>query len=213
MKRVVIVDDHTIFLNMISSYIRANSDYEVVTTFNSGNKFLKSCIGQDKKFDCVILDLSMDDGNGYIVLEELKKSNPHIKIIIMTFNKVPRVLDNLLKNGADGIINKSAVENEIVEGLKKVGENERFLCSITSSIINRTRNLVNELNEVQALTKREREVLTLICEDELTNAQIASKLFISEKTVKTHRNNIYTKLQVNSTIQLVRVAMDLGYVV
>lgn len=213
MKRVVIVDDHTIFLNMISSYIKANSDYEVVATFNSGNKFLDSCLGQELKFDCVILDLTMADGNGYTVLEELKKSNPHIKIIIMTFNKVPRVLDNLLKNGADGIINKSAVENEIVDGLKKVGGDERFLCSITSGIINRTRNLVNELNEIQALTKREREVLTLICEDELTNAQIASKLFISEKTVKTHRNNIYTKLQVNSTIQLVRAAMDIGYVV
>ena len=118
----------------------------------------------------------------------------------------------LNKSGADGIINKASEDVEILNALNAVEKGNIFLCPITSGIINNKRDKVRELNQINALTPREREILYLICNDELTNNQIADKLNISEKTVKTHRKNIYHKLNVNTTIQLVRAAINLAYI-
>lgn len=212
MKRVVIVDDHLILLNLISNDIRDNSEFEVVGTFKSGNELLFAYKRKELRFDFVLLDLMMDDGDGFQVLEELKKLDPLIKIIVMTFNRQPGLLESVLKGGANGVINKASENIEILNGLKSVENNKIFLCPITIEILNRKRDLVRDLNKVNALSTREREILNLICKDELNNSQIANKLSISEMTVKTHRKNIYTKLNVKTTIQLVRAAINLGYI-
>ncbi|MFA7326697.1 MAG: response regulator transcription factor [Candidatus Kapaibacterium sp.] len=212
MKRVAIVDDHLILLNLVSDYLKRNSEYEVAGTFKSGNELLFANRREEVDIDIVLLDLFMEDGDGFLVVEELKKLNPLIKIVIMTFNKQPGLLESVLKSGADGIINKASEDVEILNALKDVEKGNIFLCPITSSIINNKRDKVRELNQINALTPREREILYLICNDELTNNQIADKLHISEKTVKTHRKNIYHKLNVNTTIQLVRAAINLAYI-
>jgi DNA-binding NarL/FixJ family response regulator len=212
MKRVVVVDDHSILLNLISDYIRGNKDYEVVGTYKSGNELLFAYKREEVVFDVVLLDLFMDDGDGFQVVDELKKLDPLIKIIVMTFNKQPGLLESVLKGGADGIISKASDDNEIMNALKAVENNRNFLCPITTEILNKKRDLVKDLDRINALTTREREIVNLICKEELNNSQIADKLHISEKTVKTHRKNIYTKLGVSTTIQLVRAAINLGYI-
>lgn len=212
MKRVVVVDDHSILLNLISDYIRGNKDYEVVGTYKSGNELLFAYKREEVIFDMVLLDLFMDDGDGFQVVDELKKLNPLIKIIVMTFNKQPGLLESVLKAGADGIINKSSDDKEILNALEEVNKGNTFMCPISANIINTKRDKVRELNQINALTTREREIVNLICKEELNNSQIADKLHISEKTVKTHRKNIYTKLGVSTTIQLVRAAINLGYI-
>lgn len=212
MKRVVVVDDHSILLNLIKDFVNNNSDYNVVDSFKSGNQLLFAYSRGEVQFDIVLLDLFMEDGDGFQVIEELKKINPGIKIIIMTFNKQPGLLESVLKNGADGIINKSSDDKEIINALKEVNKGNIFMCPISTNIINTKRDMVSELNKINALTPREKEIVNLICKQELTNTQIAKKLSISDKTVKTHRKNIYAKLNVNTTIQLVRAAINLGYV-
>lgn len=212
MKRVVVVDDHSILLNLIKDFVNNNSDYNVVDSFKSGNQLLFAYSRGEVQFDIVLLDLFMEDGDGFQVVEELKKINPGIKIIIMTFNKQPGLLESVLKNGADGIINKSSDDKEIINALDSVTEGNVFMCPITSHIIHTKRDKVKELNKINALTAREKEILNLICKDELSSSEIASKLSISEMTVKTHRKNIYAKLNVNTTIQLVRAAINLGYI-
>lgn len=212
MKRVVIVDDHTILLNLVSEYLTINSELEVVGTFKSGNELLFAHSKGEINCDFILLDLFMEDGDGFTVLEELKKNNPLIKILVVTFNKQPGLLESVLKSGADGIINKASEDIEILNAFEEVNKGNVFLCPITSELIKNKRDKVRELNQKNPLTPREREILYLICNDELTNNQIADRLSISEKTVKTHRKNIYHKLNVNTTIQLVRAAINLAYI-
>lgn len=212
MKKVVVVDDHSLLLNLISNFVNENSEYEVKGTFKSGNELLFAYKKGEVEFDIVLLDLFMEDGDGFFVVEEMKRLNPLIKIIVMTFNKQPGLLESVLKNGADGVINKSSEDIEIIKALNSVSNGKVFLCPITSQIITNKRDKVRELNQINPLTSRERELLHLICKDELTTPEIAKQLHISEKTVKTHRKNIYQKLNVNTTIQLVRTAINLGYI-
>ena len=197
MKRVVVVDDHSILLNLISDYIRGNKDYEVVGTYKSGNELLFAYKREEVVFDVVLLDLFMDDGDGFQVMEELKRLNPLIKIIVMTFNKQPGLLESVIKSGADGIISKSTDDKEIMNALNTVAQNGTFFCPITTEILTKKSDMVRDLNRINALTARERELVNLICKEELNNSQIADKLHISEKTVKTHRKNIYTKVMIS----------------
>lgn len=212
MKKVVVVDDHTILLNLISDFVNRNSNYRVVGNFKSGNELLYAYKKNQIRFDIVLLDLFMDDGDGFQVIEELKKLSPDIKIIIMTFNKQPGLLESVIRMGADAIINKSSDDKEILMALEAISLGKRFTCSNTTKIIDNKRDKVRELERINPLTSREREILTLICKDECTNSAIAEKLHISEMTVKTHRKNIYHKLNVGTTIQLVRAAIHMGYI-
>lgn len=212
MKKVVVVDDHSLLLNLISNFVNEHTEYEVISTFKSGNELMFAYKKEEVNFDIVLLDLFMENGDGFFVVEELKKINPLIKIIVMTFNKQPGLLESVLKNGADGIISKSSDDIEIHNALDAVSNGKIFMCPATTHIINTKRDKVRELNQINALTSREREILYLICMDELNNSDISTKLHISEMTVKTHRKNIYQKLNVNTTIQLVRTAINLGYI-
>ena len=212
MKKVVVVDDHSLLLNLISNFVNENSEYEVTGTFKSGNELLFAYKKGEVEFGIVLLDLFMEDGDGFFVVEEMKKLNPLIKIIVMTFNKQPGLLESVLKNGTDGVINKSSDDIEIHNALDAVCKGNIFLCPHTKQIIDSKRDKVRELNQINPLTSREREILYLICRDEFTNTEIADKLHISEMTVKTHRKNIYQKLNVKTTIQLVRTAINLGYI-
>ena len=211
MKRVVLLDDHVFLLKPISDYIKNNSDFEIVGEYSCGDEFIDDYKNKDLDFEFVAADLMMENGDGYSILEFVKNMNPDIKVIIMTFQKQPGLLESVLKSGANGIINKTSNAKELLNALIETSNNKEYLCPEIERILNDKRDKVKKQEEVKALTKREREILLLICKDELKDREIADKLHIAETTVKAHRSNINTKLKVDSGVKLVRAAVDLGY--
>ena len=211
MKRVVLLDDHVFLLKPISDFIMNNSDFEIVGEYCCGNEFIDFYKNKDLDFEFVAADLMMENGDGYSILEFVKNMNPDIKVIIMTFQKQPGLLESVLKSGANSIINKSSNAKELLNALIETSNNKEYLCPEIERILNDKRDKVKKQEEVKALTKREREILLLICKDELKDREIADKLHIAETTVKAHRSNINTKLKVDSGVKLVRAAINLGY--
>ena len=211
MKRVVLIDDHVFLLKPISDYIKNNSDFEIVGEYCCGNEFIDFYKNKDLDFEFVAADLMMENGDGYSILEFVKNMNPDIKVIIMTFQKQPGLLESVLKSGANGITNKTSNAKELLNALIETSNNKEYLCPEIERILNDKRDKVKKQEEVKALTKREREILLLICKDELKDREIADKLHIAETTVKAHRSNINSKLKVDSGVKLVRAAVDLGY--
>lgn len=211
MKRVVLLDDHVFLLKPISDFIINNSDFEIVGEYSCGNEFIDDYENKDLDFEFVAADLMMENGDGYSILEFVKNMNPDIKVIIMTFQKQPGLLESVLKSGANGIINKTSNAKELLNALIETSNNKEYLCPEIERILNDKRDKVKKQEEIKALTKREREILLLICKDELKDREIADKLHIAETTVKAHRSNINSKLKVDSAVKLVRAAVDLGY--
>lgn len=211
MKRVVLIDDHVLLLKPISDYINNNSEFEVVGKYSSGNKLIDDYKNKELDFNYAIVDLMMNNGDGYQVIEYIKNKNPKVKIIIMTFNKEPGLLESVLKSGADGIINKTSDEKVFLKALDKTFKGEIYLCPVIERILNDKRDKVKQQEDVKALTKREREVLLLICEKELSDKEISKELNIALSTVSVHRRHINEKLNVNSGIKLVKAAVELGF--
>jgi DNA-binding NarL/FixJ family response regulator len=157
------------------------------------------------KIDLILLDINLPDVSGIDLCKKIGKEFPQIKILgISTFSE-RSYISRMIENGASGYLIKSASSSEIEDAIKTVLEGKIYL-NVSMGHLLRPLSIVPDDN-LPKLTKREKEILTLIAEG-FTNNQIAEKLFISPLTVDSHRKNLLTKLNVNNTASLVRVAIE-----
>lgn len=155
--------------------------------------------------DLVITDINMPEISGVELTSKLKKEFPNLKIIGMsTFNE-RSYISQMIQNGADGFLVKSASKEEIETAISSVLDGKMYLSS-DAGISNSEQK---ELKNQPTLTRREKEILTLISEG-FTNPQIAEKLFISLYTVETHRKNLLSKFNTNNTASLIKIAATNG---
>jgi DNA-binding NarL/FixJ family response regulator len=156
-----------------------------------------------------LLDINLPDISGIDLCKKIHKEFPEIKIIgISTFSE-RSYISRMIENGASGYLIKSASANEIAEAIDTVLLGKIYL-SVSMEHIAKPLSIMRSDN-LPALTKREKEVLQLISEG-LTNNQIAEKLFISPLTVDSHRKNLLTKLDVNNTASLIKLAVQNGLI-
>lgn len=157
--------------------------------------------------DLVITDINMPEISGVELTSKLKKEFPNLKIIGMsTFNE-RSYISQMIQNGADGFLVKSASKEEIETAISSVLDGKMYLSS-DAGISNSEQK---ELKNQPTLTRREKEILTLISEG-FTNPQIAEKLFISLYTVETHRKNLLSKFNTNNTASLIKIAATNGLI-
>lgn len=155
--------------------------------------------------DLVITDINMPEISGVELTSKLKKEFPNLKIIGMsTFNE-RSYISQMIQNGADGFLVKSASKEEIETAISSVLDGKMYLSS-DAGISNSEQK---ELKNQPTLTRREKEILTLISEG-FTNPQIAEKLFISLYTVETHRKNLLSKFNTSNTASLIKIAATNG---
>jgi DNA-binding NarL/FixJ family response regulator len=200
MKTVFLVDDHTILLNGIISILKESDAFEVIGsagTVGDALDFLSK-----KQPDVLITDYNLPDDDGLSLVRKVKRLFPEIKIIVLSMHDEGHLVKEILKEGVNGYVLKKDSENELVQALSDVAVGKTYL----SNDINKM--LIQSLHgddEQRLLTEREREILNLIAK-ECTNKDIAEKLFISERTVETHRKNIFRKTKTNSLVGLIKFA-------
>ncbi len=211
--RVVIVEDHAIIREGLRSLLSSESDFEIVGEAEDGRSAIH-CVSKLKP-DLVLTDLSMPRMDGLDMIEAIKKSQPQVKLIVLTVHRTDEYIQTALKAGADGYILKDSNYSELITAARSVLKGKRYLSpEISGNLIQaylHGKKQSPKERSGEALSRREREILKLIAVGE-TNKQIADSLCISIKTVETHRYKIMNKLKVHNAAALISVAMERGLI-
>ncbi|MFP2996640.1 response regulator transcription factor [Spongiivirga sp. MCCC 1A20706] len=205
--KIAITDDHIMVAKGIASMLADTKEIEVVGTYKTGSQTLTN-IGNDKP-DVLLLDINLPDINGIDLCKTLLKSNKELKIIAITNYEDTSFVKRILKNGAHGYLLKNTDRIELIEAMKTVLSGEQYLQKdIQKKLLNQTLGKKPADTLFTKLTRREKEVLQAISE-ELTTQEIADKLFVSAKTVETHRMNLMSKLNARNSVGLIKTAIEL----
>ena len=205
--RVFIVDDHPVVVAGLQSLLGQLENFEVAGA--ASNAFEAISFLKAHAVDVILLDINLPDVSGIDLCRKIRKDFPEIKILgISTFSD-RSYISRMIEKGAAGYLMKSASAGQIAEAIETV-LNGKMYVSVSMEHVLRPLSVTAPGN-LAVLTKREKEILGLIAEG-LTNNQIAEKLFISQLTVDSHRKNLLTKLNVNNTASLIRVAMEQGLI-
>lgn len=209
--KVLLVDDHQIIIDGLKSVLQKTGDIEVAGEANNGQEALR--LSGLLRFDVMLMDIDMPVMNGIETLKALKMKNYPAKVIILSMHHEAGMVKNLIALGADGYLLKNAGVEEVALAIRKVmGGKQHFSADLTLSMLNSgsPQQKARQQPQIQ-LTARETEVLQLIAKG-FSNKEIGKSLFISHRTVDTHRTNLMNKLEVNNIAGLVSYAIKNGLV-
>ena len=209
---VAIVEDHTLFRETFLKTIKADKtwkDIDLVYEAGSGSEMIEKL--RNCKPDVILMDLKMPDMDGIQATTFVNENYPGIKLIILSMYEERKFVIELVKCGAHGYLTKNTKIGVIHDAIHAVMENEFYFNDmLTAKAIGNwsyKTQITPSLDDVVQLTKREREVLTLICEGYKTS-EIASILNIGDRTVEGHRSELLSKTEVPNTASLVKYAME-----
>lgn len=193
---MLLVDDHVLFREGVAEIFVAEEDLNVVGEADNGEDALE--LAQQQKPDIVLLDVEMPGMEAEEVVRRISHVLPSTKVIILTMHDEPRFVRSLLAAGASAYVVKSATREELLSTVRTVDrDNDRVIISVSRQTLEGL-----EKGSGSILSPRELEVMTLAARG-MSNARIASLLYISEGTVKRHLTNIYAKLSVTSRVDAV----------
>jgi two-component system, NarL family, nitrate/nitrite response regulator NarL len=201
---VLIIDDHPLIVAGMQKMLAAIDELRITGTAGSAIEALK--ILKTVPVDIVLLDINLPDINGIELCKKIRKEFPAVKVLGISTYCDRSYVSRMIENGALGYLAKSADAEEIVTAIRTASEGRLYLSLSTEHLLQAPAAMA-PAGLLPALTRREKEVLQLIAEG-LTNTQIAEKLFISPLTVDSHRKNLHTKLNVNNTAALIRLAVE-----
>ena len=197
--RVVIADDHTLVRDGLRLLVDMEADLEVVA--EAGGVAATVSALETEAPDVLILDVHLGAENGLDALPALLRASPSTRVLVLTMQDDPAFARKALRAGASGYVLKEAPRSELIEAVRAVAGGETYLHPQLAA------RVVLEGEKADGLTTRELEILRLIALGH-TNVQIAAGLFISVRTVETHRANLQGKLGVTGRAELVRCALE-----
>lgn len=197
--RIVIVDDHKMLAEGLSSMLADSGIAEVVGVAHSAMECRQSI--PFWRPELVMLDVGLPDMSGVDYCKELKEQFPEIKILALSTHNEYAIVRQMMENGASGYLIKNAMSKEVLEGIKTVSAGQTFLCHEIDLLLKRP------TSQTVWLTTRERELLRLITEG-YTNNEIADKICLSPETIKGYRKNLLLKLGAKNTALLVKIALE-----
>ena len=202
-KNILLVDDHKIIREGIRLILEKNEEYNILDA-SSGKKALQ--LIESNKIDLIISDINMDNMDGVELCEKLKESPFENKIMVLTMNKDSSLIKTMLDIGVNGYVFKDSGKDEILMGIETILNGEYYFSSDVSTKMTLLHTKENKIQKsLIQLTTREVEVLKFIS-DEYTNKEIADELFVSVRTVDSHRRNLIEKIGAKNTAGLVRYA-------
>jgi two-component system, NarL family, response regulator NreC len=209
--RVLLADDHTILRAGVRMMLNAQPDIEVVGEASDGRHAIAEA--QRLQPDVILMDITMPDLNGIEATRQVKRVLPETRVLVLTMHENEEYLFQVLRAGASGYMLKEAADTELISAIRIITNGSFYLSSSAQSMmvgdyLQRVRS-GEERDSYSELTEREREILKHVAEG-YTNNQIAERLFISPKTVDTHRTHIMDKLNLHSRAELVKYAMRRG---
>lgn len=203
---VYIADDHQLVAEGIASILSDFESIEKVTIFSNGEELYRSSLNQ--KPDLIFLDIEMPRWDGIVTLEKLKQALPSIPCVMLSMLSEKMIVQKCINLGAAGFVNKDCKPSELNDAIQRVFHGEVFYSNeILKSLSGVTKNnQIEQVNGTIQISEREMEVLRLLC-DGLSPKEIADKLFLSHRTVETHKNNIMQKMNVNTIGKLISTAI------
>ena len=205
--RIIVVDDHQLFREGIISLLSKNEDLEVVGEASSAEDLFGLLASADPHI--VLIDITMPGINGLEAIEECRTKFPDVRFIVLTMHAEGQYVVKAVRNGAFGYLIKNADENELIQAIKNVANGKKHFNSEISQLM--IGNMAIEGESHKKLSDREMEVLTLVSEGQTTK-EIAEQLFVSARTVETHRVNMMKKLKVQNTAELIKKAAHLNLI-
>lgn len=207
--KILLVDDHQIITDGLRSLVNSVEGMQVIGDANNGKEAIELLKVLD--VDVVLMDIDMPVMNGLDATKAIKARAGKTKVIILSMHCESGMVKELIGIGADGYILKNASKEELIQAIQKVAAGEQYFATdVTLSLLNNKKNQIDSKLDVD-LTKRELEILKLIA-DGFSNKEIGEKLFISHRTVDTHRTNLMKKLEVNNIAGLISFAIKKGIV-
>ena len=214
-KRVLIVEDHPMLREGIKYTISEDGLFEIAGETSSGKHIID--LLRNSSVDIIILDISLEDINGLTMVGQIKHEFQDIKIIVYTMHNKKDYIIEAFKAGVDGYVIKDSVPSVLIKGMRKVLDGNFFIDSeLAPEIVNAIIALPDKYQLVDdasynSLSGREKEVMKFVIEG-YKSREIAEKLFITEKTVETHRSHILKKLQLSNAHELFRYAEKIGLI-
>jgi DNA-binding NarL/FixJ family response regulator len=209
--QIILADDHLMFRNGIKRIIEDAKNLSVIGEAGDGLQVLE--LLKKTKPDMVILDISMPKLRGLETTREIKARYPEIKVLILTMHRNKEYFLQAVSAKADGYLLKEDTDKQLMVAIESIRAGKIFLSPLMSEDL--SQNLLSfienaDLSFDEALSLREREVLTLLAEGK-SSKEIADLLFISTRTVEHHRASINKKLKINNIVDLVKYAIRKGY--
>lgn len=198
--KIFLTDDHTILLSGLVKILALEEGLEVVGSATSLQETYDKLTRVTP--DVLVTDYNLPDGDGLSLIRKVKRKYPSIKIIVLSMHDEAHLVQEVLKEGISGYLLKKDSHSELINAIKAADQGQVYLSSDINKLLI---SGLHGLNDQRLLTDREREVLTLIAQ-EYTNKKIAEELFISERTVETHRKNIFRKTQTHNLVGLIKYA-------
>ncbi len=212
MIKIIIADDHQMFIDGIKSIVKTMKNMNIVGEATNGLQLLD--ILKTQEVDIILMDVNMPILDGIETTKQVRQLYPEIKIAMLTMFNTREYIEKLLRAGAHGYILKNTGKEELQEAIEKIISGESYFSKeVTERIMEGLQKKKHAENHslIVELTEREKDVLKLIAQ-EFTTHEIADKLFISFHTVETHRKNLIGKLNVKNIAGLVKYAIQQGLV-
>ena len=206
MIKIILADDHQMFLDGMKSFLKQAPDIYIVGEAVNGREVME--ILKNEPVDVVVLDVEMPEMDGIETTRQIKKDFQQTKVLILTMFNRKGFIVKLMEEGASGYILKNKSKEELTMAIRNVYEGRPHF---GLEVLDKATTVPSNLDKKVHLTGREIDVLRLIAEAKTTK-EIASILYISEPTVNTHRRNLLRKLGFDNSSHLVRYAIKHGYV-
>lgn len=210
--QLFIADDHQMLLDGIKALLRDVEDVVVVGEASNGSDVLVYV--EQHPVDVVLMDISMPVMNGIETTTHIVSKYPHVRVIALTMHGERSFIARVLKAGASGYVLKNTGKQDLLQAIRRVAAGGTYISHEVASammeqFMPQAARRSGAASVASELTKREEEILRLIAQ-EMTNNEIADRLFISMHTVETHRKNLIRKIGVKNTAGLVKYAMQQG---
>ena len=209
--RIFIADDHAVFRSGLKMLLEKEPDLQVVGETGNGFDTIRTVTETD--LDVLVLDVAMPGLPGARVAEEVLKCKPDLAIVVLTMHEDEYYLQEFFRLGVRAYVLKKSTGTDVAQAIRAAQKGKQYIDPaltnlVISSYVGRP-TTKPKTRRVEIMTPRELEVLTLLAYGH-TNAEIAERLSISERTVETHRNKIMVKMEFRSRAELVRFAIDNG---
>lgn len=201
--KIIIVDDHKLFRDGLKTMFSQEQRIEIVGEAGTADEFFK--LMQYTEADVILLDIILPDVSGVDIAMWLNRKYPKVKILILTAEENKSILHQLITIGINGFVSKDIPFDELMDAIETIAEGGEYFGEDIARLMYSVRISKPYINN-RIFTPREMQIIDL-CTQGLTAKEIGNKLNVSLKTVVTHKYNIFKKLGINSTLELVSYAL------
>jgi len=208
--KIMLVDDHQMFIDGVKSLLRNEKRFDFVAEANSGEAALE--ILKNITPHILISDISMPGMSGNELINKVKELNPEIRILVISMHNEADIISDIMMLEAEGYILKNTGKKELSTALQKIADGgTHYSEEVLLSLMHKIKKDKKHDSHIQKLSEREIEIIELICK-EFSNEEMAEKLFLSKRTIETHRRNISLKTNTKTVVGLIKFAFRNGMV-